>query len=695
VSWETDQATTGVVAYGTSTAYELGTVSTTASANAHSVTLPNLQPGTRHHFKITARNGAALESASNDRTFQTAQHGTQGFLADTFEGSTLDPDIWTFVDPLGDGTVSVSDGHAHISVPAGTSHNIWSTGNDAPRIVQAFAGQDFELEARFTSVLSSRFQMQGLVIEETPGRFLRFEFYHDGSGVRAFAAVIDGTSATVRADVAITGATGPTHIRVAREGNTWRHRYSVNGTTWQTAATFSFALAPTRAGVYAGNYGSPAPAHTTSVDYVLDRATAAPPGPGTPLAISALRFQPTGPSTGRIRWTTNQPASSRADYGVTTTFGAHRASDALVTDHALDVTHLTCQTQYRLHATSRTASDETTTSAGTFVAGDCPNPGVGQPPHIDVWDGDVQTFGDRGRSQQWINVRGSVGSFHGINALSFRLNGGPSRALGRGPDLRRLATPGDFNVELAYEELGIGANSIVIAARDVDGRESTRTVTVHRVHGPAPTLPWATHWASASGLGDHGYPVDGPWAVAGGAASPVALEYDRLFVVGDVTWTDYEVTVPITVKSLGPNAYTSQSGTQAGHMVGLGVRWLGHTPMGSGNHQPNRYWYPTGAFAWYLFGTGRFELVGNNDTPIRRVAAPYQLGVPYVYKVRVETISSTRTRYRFKVWRQSEPEPSSWPMDIVVDGGPSAGAVTLLAHHAEAHFGDVVVEPLQ
>jgi len=38
-----------------------------------------------------------------------------------------------------------------------------------------------------------------------------------------------------------------------------------------------------------------------------------------------------------------------------------------------------------------------------------------------------------------------------------------------GPDERRLLAPGDFNVELAFTELQVGANSVVITATDVLG----------------------------------------------------------------------------------------------------------------------------------------------------------------------------------------------------------------------------------
>jgi hypothetical protein len=68
-----------------------------------------------------------------------------------------------------------------------------------------------------------------------------------------------------------------------------------------------------------------------------------------------------------------------------------------------------------------------------------------------------------------------------------------------------------------------------------------------------------------------------------------------------------------------------------------------------------------------------------------------EFGVTYIFKVQVVTIDPQATRYRFKVWRNADPEPASWQMEITDSGGPAVGALGLVAHHADAHFGAVEV----
>jgi hypothetical protein len=150
---------------------------------------------------------------------------------------------------------------------------------------------------------------------------------------------------------------------------------------------------------------------------------------------------------------------------------------------------------------------------------------------------------------------------------------------------------------------------------------------------------------------------------------------------------DYEATVSVTVNELGPHAYIPQSGAP---LVGLILRWPGHTPQGS--EQPSKGWYPSGAFAWHRWGPSRFELIGNEGATVKRYSGlKLDFGVTYTFKVQVVTVDEVSARYRFKAWRSADPEPASWQMDITYSGGPAAGALALVAHHADAHFGDVEV----
>ena len=100
-------------------------------------------------------------------------------------------------------------------------------------------------------------------------------------------------------------------------------------------------------------------------------------------------------------------------------------------------------------------------------------------PVIDVWYGPNQDFGQIGQPQEWVNILGKVTDPDGISSLTYTLNGGAELPLSVGPDSRRLWNRGDFNVEIAYRDLQVGANTVVIAARDALGNQASETVTVN------------------------------------------------------------------------------------------------------------------------------------------------------------------------------------------------------------------------
>ncbi len=54
--------------------------------------------------------------------------------------------------------------------------------------MQTASDTDFETEVKFESGVSEKYQLQGLLVEESAGTFLRFDFYSDGNSTRIFAA---------------------------------------------------------------------------------------------------------------------------------------------------------------------------------------------------------------------------------------------------------------------------------------------------------------------------------------------------------------------------------------------------------------------------------------------------------------------------------------------------------------------------
>lgn len=587
------------------------------------------------------------------------------FVSDDFSAGGLDTSLWTVTDPAGEGSVTVTDDQLHLTVPDSTDYDIWNT-NRALRATQPVTDTDFEAEARFLSVPTQKYQTQGILVEQDDDNWLRFDVHSTGSKLRIFAAATTNGSSSALLQQTITAGT-ETQLRLTRTGNDWTLAYSTDGTTWTTAGTVTHTLNATHIGPFASN-GSPYPAFTASLDWFID--TANPDPQPEPEPEYTLTTEVTGQGI-----VTVSPDQASYTEGTVVTLTVEPADGWTFTDWTGD-------------ATATTTSIDVTMDADKTITATFTEENTGVPPQIDVWYGPEQTFGHHGQPQRWVNVLGNVSHDEGVDSLSYRLNDGPSHALSIGSDLRRLYGDGDFNVEIPFTELASGANSVTITATGVDGGVATETVAVHNDMQQA-TLPHTVTWNGAASVNDVAQAVDGTWSTGADGVSVVDMGYDRTIAVGDIAWSDYEITVPVTVRGTGPGAGTPQSGSA---LVGLGLHWDGHTTQDA--EQPAQGWYPTGAFAWHRwYNDGRFELIGNDGSPLDRQSQVWNFGTTYVMKARAETVADG-VEYSYKWWPQGSTEPADWNLTLVEDSGPAEGSVLLIAHHVDATFGDVTISPL-
>lgn len=556
-----------------------------------------------------------------------------GIVSDDFQSGGLDPSVWRVVDPAADGDVALtgtgtSDARLAIHVPSGAAHDPWVSGNAAVRVLQDVADLDFDIIARFESSVTRGYQLQGIFVEEDSDTFLRFEVHSTGTSSRLFGALIHDGSATVFTSRSV-ASDGRLEMRVRREGDhfTWERR-AIGGDAWILVAEVDVTLAVTAVGPYAGNAGANPPEHTALIDFVFD----------------ALR--PIFPED-----------------------GAESSSGGDLPDPP--------------------PPEEEPEESPPPVDPD-PTEAPGEGPRIAVWYGSEQEYGLRGLPQPWYNVLGNVSDPDGVSSLAFRLNGGAERALGIGPDRRRLADPGDFNIDLHRSELAPGANAVVIRAIDTHGNESSATVTVWYDDTIVAPDELMIDWSRYDAVTGPAQVVDGKWAIERGELRTKQVDYDRLVAIGDIDWTDYEATVTITVHSIDPDGYLWPSNRPA---VGLALRWPGHTPTGG---QPSWGFIPLGAIGWQVFREAppqNLQLLGGNLGQSNR-SFTLEPGIPYAFKMRVETLPGTGPLYRLKVWREDGPEPETWTIEREEPlGAIEKGCLLLVAHHVDASFGPVRVVP--
>jgi hypothetical protein len=319
------------------------------------------------------------------------------------------------------------------------------------------------------------------------------------------------------------------------------------------------------------------------------------------------------------------------------------------------------------------------------------------PLEIEVWYGKEQYFGQRGMPQQWVNVLGNVQPDTAIQSLSYSLNGFPAKSLSLGEDGRRLANPGDFNIDLHVDSLRQGKNEVVITATDSAGTQISETVSVYLDSGNKWPMPYAVDWDTVQQISDVVQIVDGKWELVDGGVKTTEPYYDRVLAFGDTSWQDYEVTTSVifhdfTVPRPGPPTFNVSH-------AAIATRWPGHD---IDDNQPMVKWFPLGA-------TAEFRLTDNLDSCRWRVfdgehlyvedtskIRTINLGTKYHMKHRVFTINDSLTRYQVKLWEDGQSEPTSW--DLVANEHSaeniSSGSALLLAHNTDVTFGPFSVIPI-
>lgn len=597
------------------------------------------------------------------------------FVSDDFDSASLGSH-WRLVDPSGDATIDLTgagtdDATLELSTPLGT-HDPWNA-NGAVRLLQPVENVDRLLEVAFESTPSERFQVQGLMFEQDDDNWLRVDLFHDGSQLHAFAGTtVEGTS-TAALDVVV--PTDTRFLAVERVADAWSVKTSADGVTWTTAGVFGHPMRTAWAGVFVGNSGE-STEFSTVVDYVIDAAAPLDQEDGAPFGapdgVAASRLLPLvvtvsgggavfpdpdqgAYAPGSVVTLNAVPEEGFQFIGWTGSIESFQPSETVVMDG-----------EKRVTATFRKIR-------------------LG-PGGIDLWFGPTQRFGANGATQAWVNVLGNAWDPDEVRSLAYRLNGGESMGLSIGPDRRRLQDPGDFNVEIPTTSLFPGSNTVVISMTDRLGNVVSETVEV--IWEPVPVeLPHTVEWADAAAVGDVAQVVDGNWSIVDGQARTTSTGYDRLLAVGDQSWTNYEIEVPVTIHAIGPGAGAPLSGPA---LVGFGLNWIGHSLTGT---QPNWGFTPTGAFAWYTLDRGG-RLVVQTSAEADYLGRTLELGKTYRFKARVEQIAAT-TQYSFKVWPDGGDEPDEWTNQAIGTEAPMAGSIVLIAHHADVSFGDVKVTPIR
>ncbi len=596
---------------------------------------------------------------------------------------------WSLDNPVGDGYIEITNvgGDAHLEITApegeGNSHNPWDT-NNSVRVMQAAANTDFTMTVKIDSVPNSTFEMQGLLVEQDADNWLRFgNHFRYGKNYFFVAETLAGDSVGILdLQVDLSGST--IFLRVARSATTWTYSYSEDGSSWNLVGSFTSTVTVDQIGVFAGNHDNSegfSPEYTANVDYfeVSNDPISAEDGVvGTDTQepfIHADQYELNSPTASiTFTWHTDEPAIGSLEYGLDLGYGTIvTETGGLIYAHSQVITGLIPGETYHFRLRAKDAGDrwDQTTDIPVTIVNDGPD--------LSVWYGTDQHFGGLGQPQPWVNIVGNVTDTNEINSFYYSLNEASPVDLEMGPDSRRLDEEGDFNVDIATADLSTGENKVVITAINAYSHTSQVTVTLNYTAGTVWPLPYILDWGNISTsqeLQHAAQIVDGEWTLTGDGIRNTRQGYDRLIAIGDRTWTDYIVTVPITVHS----SFAYNSG------IGLLFRWDGHTDTPVNCGQPKCGWEPLGELAWMRRDLLEFFVEGITTTH------SWDLETTYLMKMQVET-GDTGSTYSVKVWAPaSEAEPVGWDLSYERTDGPANGSFLLLTHQLDSTFGEVYVE---
>ena len=218
---------------------------------------------------LTGSSSPSIVSMTQNRTVTASFVPAVDPRSDDFNRCELDNGRWSTLDPVGDSTFDMTGKNLVISVPAGVNHNLWTGENNAPRALTPAENIDFEVEVKFDSIVSLKYQIQGIIIRQDNDNLLRFDFHHDGTNMRIFAATIVNGTATMKNTQIVSG--NPGYMRVKRIGSQWSQYYSKDGLNWTLSKQFQQPITVNEAGVFAGNAGDN-PAFSASIDYFFNTA---------------------------------------------------------------------------------------------------------------------------------------------------------------------------------------------------------------------------------------------------------------------------------------------------------------------------------------------------------------------------------------------------------------------------------------
>jgi regulation of enolase protein 1 (concanavalin A-like superfamily) len=174
-------------------------------------------------------------------------------VQDAFQGP-----FWKSGTPAG-GSTSISNAHLFLNVPGGANHDAIVPSNQAVRMMQTIGNYNFDVSMKIDSDIeaSNANTSQGMMVYSDAQDYLTYAVTTDGTNIHLVVYVVSaGVANKVFDDTNFSQYQNPIYLRLTRTGSAYVAFYSIDGSDWNQAASFTSAKAPASIGPFAGNYNS-------------------------------------------------------------------------------------------------------------------------------------------------------------------------------------------------------------------------------------------------------------------------------------------------------------------------------------------------------------------------------------------------------------------------------------------------------
>jgi hypothetical protein len=343
ITWTTDQASSSLVNFGTTTSYGSSSTLNATLVTSHSVTLTGLTLGTTYDFNVVSANAGAMSSTSGNSTFMTTSVVSSPpvitSVATTNLTSTSVTVTWTTDQPSSSlvnyGTTMGYGSSSTLNTTLVTSHSVTLTG------LAASTTYDFDVvsaNAAAQSTTSPNSTFSTLASTATPPQVGYVDFW----GINNTGITISwSTDVFANTQLAYGTTTALGQLSSLQTALTQSH--GVVLTTLNPGTTYYFVAQSTGANGATGY----------STTYSFTTTGTAPAGPPVISNVMATNITNTSAT---ITWTTDQASSSLVNFGTTNGYGSSSTLDTtLVTSHSVTLTGLTLGTTYDFDVVSANA----------------------------------------------------------------------------------------------------------------------------------------------------------------------------------------------------------------------------------------------------------------------------------------------------------------------------------------------------